>query len=109
MAGFSDFYQPPQGTPLGFSLADIAARKSDLTVNQGLNRFELGRNTDRAAADTVNRFSAMGAGRSSAKNQATNRLYEDSTWAGGRSEVGFSQALNDLDRQRRLATFGVLY
>ncbi len=109
MAGFGDFYTPPQGTPLGFTLADISARRSDLTVNQGLNRFELGRNTDRAAQDTVNRFSAQGAARSSAKNQATNRLYEDSTWAGGRSEVGFSQALNDLDRQRRLATFGVLY
>lgn len=109
MAGFGDFYQPPSVTPLGFTLGEIAAKKGDLTVNHGLNQFEMGRTTDRAAQDTVNRFSAQGASRSSAKNQATNRLYEDSTWAGGREQIGFNQAINDLDRQRRLATFGVLY
>lgn len=108
MAGFADFYSAPSGTPLGFTLGDLAAQRGDLTVNQGLNRFELGRQTDRGAADTVARFSAQGAGRSSAKNRATNRLYEDATFAGGRSEIAFNQALADLDRQRRLATFGVL-
>lgn len=109
MAGFADFYQPPAGTPLGFTLGDLASKRNDLNVNQGLSRFELGRQTDRAAHDTVASFSARGAGRSSAKNLATNRLYEDSTWAGGKSEIGYSQALRDLDRSRRLATFGVLY
>jgi hypothetical protein len=109
MASFGQFYTPPQGTPLGFTLGEIAAKKGDLNVNQGLNRFELGRQTDRAIDDTHAKFATQGSFYGSARRKATNKIYEDSTWAGGRSEIGFSQAINDLDRQRRLATFGVLY
>lgn len=109
MAGFTDFYSPPTGTPLGFTLGDLAAKRNDLTVNHGLDSFEMGRQFDRGTQDIGNQFSAQGAARSSAKNQSLGRLGEDYTWSAGRSQVNLTQALSDLDRQRRLATFGVLY
>lgn len=108
MATFADFYQPYTGTPLGFTLGDLRQSEGQLTTNRGLDRFQMGRDFDRAALDTVRGFSARGAGRSSAKNQATNRLYEDYTFGQGRAETSYNQALADLQRQRRLATFGVL-
>lgn len=108
MAGFADFYQPYTGTPLGFTLGEIATRRGDLGTSRSLDRFQSGRQYDRAVGDTVSTFSAQGAGRSSAKNQATNRLYEDYTFGEGRNELAYNQALRDLDRQRRLAVFGIL-
>ena len=64
---------------------------------------------DRAVGDTVAGFSSRGAGRSSAKNMATNRMFEDFGEDAAQNRLQYNRALEDLQQQRRLATFGAVY
>jgi hypothetical protein len=109
MAGWADLYNPPPGVPLGFTLGDINTQGSRLRQDAAVSQFEQARGFGRAAADTVSHFSAQGAGRSSAKNLATNRMFEDYTSDAAKSHLNLDRALDDLRRQRALATFGVIY
>lgn len=109
MAGWADLYNPPSGVPLGFTLGDIATKRARAQQDFGQQKFDQGQAYSRAVTDTVGSFAARGAGRSGAKNQATNRIFEDYTRDQGKGQLDLNRALEDLDRQRRLATMGVIY
>ncbi len=109
MAGWADLYAPQSAVPLGFTLGDIAKKRANTSIDAATDEFDRGKGYGRALEDTVSSFSSRGAGYSSAKNKATNRMFEDYTEDTAKGRLGLSRALDDLDQQRRLATFGVIY
>jgi hypothetical protein len=108
IAAFSQFYQQPTGTPLGYTLGDIGLEKGNAQEDYGINRFKMTRDYNRGMGDLVDRFSGRGTARSGILSKAADRMREDYNFNTGDSERLLRRQLADLDRQRLLATVGVL-
>lgn len=109
MASWADLYTSSNSTPLGFTLADLNTKTGRTMTDYATNVRQQAQGFDRAVGDTVAGFSARGAGRSSAKNMATNRMFEDFGEDAAQNRLQYNRALEDLQQQRRLATFGAVY
>jgi hypothetical protein len=104
----SDFYAAPQGKPLGFTLGDIAGDRSRALEDFIPQQYSRTRDFNRGTNDMVNRFSGQGAARSGAHAVAQGRMLEDYNNANAEGQRYLTRTLDSLDRQRRLATLGVL-
>jgi len=108
LSALADMYASPGGKPLGFTLGDIASERNNAIEDYGQTRFKMQRDFNRGSSDLVDRFSGNGAARSGALSQAAGRMREDYNYGVGDAERLHRRQLNTLERQRYLATLGVI-
>jgi hypothetical protein len=106
--GLQDFYGPSAGKPNAFTLGDIGIERGNALEDYGVGRFKMQRDFNRGSSDLVDRFSARGTARSGILSKAAGRMREDYNFGVGDSDRLLRRNLADLDRQRLLATLGVL-
>lgn len=108
ISALSDLYSTGGGKPLGFTLGDIAGERNNALEDHGLDRFKMQRDFNRGSSDLVDRYSSMGSARSGALAKTAGRMREDYNFGVGDSERLLRRNLNNLERQRLLATLGVI-
>lgn len=109
MASLSDYYSPPSGRALPYTLADNALTGSDATADAGLAQSRILRNfSTRTMPDLVNRYSARGTARSGWAGIMADRAKEDATNDYGDVQRQLDRTMAGLRRAGVLATTGVM-
>jgi hypothetical protein len=107
MAAFGDFYTPPSGPPLEWTLGEIGIQESDTREDAGLAKNRMDVNFGRNLSNLVNTESARGTVRGGWAGVRADRLRNDYDFDRADVDRLMNRHLSALARNRIMATLGV--